>query len=95
MRIAPPPHPLTSAHDPPEKDYWAKRSVFKVLFGGFNDLSQMNKALVCMCLCVHVCSGLSDSLRPHGLYPLGSSVHEGSQARILEWVAISSSRGSS
>ena len=34
---------------------------------------------------------MSDSLRPHGLYSLpGSSVHGISQARILEWVAISS-----
>ena len=43
-----------------------------------------------------VCSVVSDSLRPHGPYtPSGSSVHEIFQARILEWVAISSSRGSS
>ena len=36
------------------------------------------------------------TLRPHGLYSLpGSSVHGISQARILEWVAIPSSRGSS
>ena len=43
-----------------------------------------------------VCSVLSDSLQPHGPYiPPGSSVHEIFQARILEWVAISSSRGSS
>ena len=34
---------------------------------------------------------MSDSLQPHGLYSLpGSSVHGISQARILEWVAISS-----
>ena len=39
---------------------------------------------------------VSDSLRPHGQYsPPGSSVREISQARILEWVAISFSRGSS
>ena len=37
---------------------------------------------------------LSDSLWPHWLYnPPGSSVHGIFQARILEWVAISSSRG--
>ena len=37
-------------------------------------------------------SVVSDSLRPHGLYSLtGSSVHGILQARILEWVAISSS----
>ena len=39
---------------------------------------------------------VSDSLWPHGLYsPPGSSVHGVPQARILEWVAISSSMGSS
>ena len=36
---------------------------------------------------------VSDSLQPHGLYSLpGSSVHRILQARILEWVAISSRR---
>ena len=40
-------------------------------------------------------SVVSNSLRPHGLFsPPGSSVHEISQARILEWVAISFSRAS-
>ena len=42
------------------------------------------------------CSVVSDSLWPHGLYsPPGLSVHGILQARILEWVAIPSSRGSS
>ena len=37
-----------------------------------------------------------DSLWPHGLYnPRGSSAHRTLQARILEWVAIFFSRGSS
>ena len=41
-------------------------------------------------------SVVSDSLGPHGLYsPPGSSVHGILQARILEWVAISFSNGSS
>ena len=41
------------------------------------------------------CSVISDSLWPHGLCsPPGSSVHVIFQARILEWVAISYSRGS-
>ena len=40
------------------------------------------------------CSVLSDSLRSHGLCTLpGSSVHGIFQARILEWVAVSFSRG--
>jgi len=44
---------------------------------------------------VVVYSVVSDSLRPHGCSLLGSSVHGIFQARILEQVAISSSRGSS
>ena len=38
---------------------------------------------------------MSDSLWPHELQPASSSVHRISQARILEWVAISFSRQSS
>ena len=34
-------------------------------------------------------SVVSDSLRPHGCSPLGSSVHGILQARIPEWVVIS------
>ena len=40
-------------------------------------------------------SVVSDSLRPHNCSPPGSSVHGILQARILEWVAIPFSRGSS
>ena len=39
-------------------------------------------------------SVVSDSLQPHGCSLPGSSVHGILQARILEWVAISFSRGS-
>ena len=38
---------------------------------------------------------VSDSCDPMDCNPPGSSVHDISQARILEWVAISFSRGSS
>ena len=43
------------------------------------------------------CSVVSShvSLRSHGLCPPGSSLHGFLQARILEWVAVPSSRGSS
>ena len=41
------------------------------------------------------CVVVSDSCDPMDCSPLGSSVHGISQVRILEWVAISSSRGSS
>ena len=40
-------------------------------------------------------SVVSDSLWPHRLWFIGSSVHGIAQARILEWVAIFSSKGSS
>ena len=41
------------------------------------------------------CSVVSNSLQPMDDSPPGSSVHGISQARTLEWVTISSSRGSS
>ena len=52
---------------------------------------------ICICVCVFVCvsiytessSVVSDSLRPHGLYSPWNS-----QARILDWVAVSFSGGS-
>ena len=52
----------------------------------------------CVCVCVCVCSCLVAKscpalLRSHGLQPIGSSVHGIPQARILEYVAISFSRG--
>ena len=52
-------------------------------------------ALQSLCPCAVLSPSIvSDSLRLHGLPP-GSSVHGIPQARIMEWVAIFSSRGSS
>ena len=53
-----------------------------------------NKGCVCAVSCsvAQLCLTL---LRPHGHSPPGSAVQGILQARILEWVAISSSRGSS
>ena len=49
-------------------------------------------SIVCN-VCMRVCVVMSDSSQPHGLYsPSGSSVYGVSQARILEWIAISYSR---
>ena len=55
---------------------------------------------VCVCVCVH--SVVSDSLRPHalgssvhGIIPPGHSIHGIIPARMLQWVAIPFSRGSS
>ena len=48
------------------------------------------------CVCVYVCVCARAQLCPALCNPLrGSSVHGIFQARILEWVAISFSRGSS
>ena len=48
-----------------------------------------------VCVCVLGCSVMSDSLQLHGLQTTRLLVHGIFQARILEWVAISYSRGSS
>ena len=47
---------------------------------------------VSLSVCVLSYSVMSHSLRPHDCSPPGSSVHGMLQARIMEWVAISSSR---
>ena len=51
----------------------------------------------CSCTCPWGFShqDMSDSCNPIDCCPPGSSVHGTSQARILEWVAVSFSRGSS
>ena len=49
---------------------------------------------VCVCVFVYVCTQLCLTLcNPMDCSPSGSSAHGIFQARILEWVAISSSRG--
>ena len=63
-------------------------------YGGFS--KELNIELLCVYVVqVFSCSVVSNSLQPHGLYPPGSSVHGILQGRILEWVAIHFSRGSS
>ena len=57
---------------------------------------------VCVCACVYACmlmcmlnQSCSTLCDPVDCSPPGSSVHGVFQARMLEWVVISSSRGSS
>ena len=50
------------------------------------------KTWACICVCAHLCPTLCD---PMDCNPPGSSVHGILQGRILGWVAISSSSGSS
>ena len=52
-------------------------------------------ALIWISLITVLVSHMSDSLQPHLCSPPGSSVHEILQARMLEWVAIPFSSGSS
>ena len=63
---------------------------------------QVIQGSVCVCVCVCVCArtcAIAQSCMTlhHPMYcsPPGSPIHGTSQARILEWFAISSSRGSS
>ena len=44
-------------------------------------------------LIMHACSVISNSLQPCGLFPSAFPVHGIFQERILEWVAISYSKG--
>ena len=54
---------------------------------------------LCVCVCVYVCVLVAQLCLtlcdPMDYSPPGSSVHGISQARILEWVAMPSSRASS
>ena len=55
----------------------------------------VNNTAVCTCVCVLVAQLCPTLCNPVDCSPPGPSVHEILQARILEWVAISFSRGSS
>ena len=57
-------------------------------------MSKNRQYLIFICAC-SVPSIMSNSLQPMDCSPPGSSVHGILQARILEWVAVPSSRGSS
>ena len=59
----------------------------------FSLLPPIHAFLICAQLLSHLV--ISDSLYPMDCSPPGSFVHEIFQARILEWVVISFSRGSS
>ena len=74
--------------------------IFCISCTGRHVLYHLNQQLVLkgMCVCVCVCSVAKSCLMhcyPVNCSPPGSSVHEIFQPRILEWVAISNSRGSS
>ena len=72
--------------------YSPKTSVYSSLFDPQSRTSCSSFFMVCCCLVAKPCLTLS---WPHGLNPPGSSVHGVLQARILEWVGVSFSSGSS
>ena len=60
--------------------------------------SKFSPALICVCVCVCACVHVQLCLilcDPVNCSPSGSSVHGIFQARTLEWVAITFSKGSS
>ena len=72
---------------------WIHYSVLKDFLYGQMDSELLQRCYLCVCdkllqSCLAVCDPMDCS-------PPGSSVHGILQARILEWVAMSSSRGSS
>ena len=68
--------------------------MLQILESTFEEKEPSSYFSLCAVLCLvsHWCSTLWD---PMDYSPPGSSVHGDSLARILEWVAMSSSRGSS
>ena len=78
--------------------YWLKE-IKLLFFSKVQTLSKNKEGQNSLCVngeTGHGCSVVSYSLQPHVLdcNPLGSSVHGISQARRLEWVTISYSKGS-
>ena len=72
------------------------QTLTSALLANWNHLNNRTVKARGVCVCTstraHLCRTLCD---PIDCSPPGSSVHGTSQARIQEWVAISSSRGSS
>ena len=59
-------------------------------------MKRSSASLIISCVCIYVCVQLSPTLcGPMDCSLPGSSFHRISQVRVLEWVAISSSMGSS
>ena len=56
---------------------------------------QQNESPMCVCMCVCVAQSYLALCDPMDCSPPGSFVHGILQARVLEWVAIPFSRGSS
>ena len=73
--------------------HWPMKSWLGVSFSSPRLWVKKTQVLVCVCVCT--LRGVQFFAAPPDCSPPGSTVHGISQARILEWVAISYSRGSS
>ena len=69
-------------------------SIFYVHLYAFLSLNSLNNP-VCVCSVTELCLRVWLFVNPWAVKPQSSSVHRIIQARILEWVAMPSSRGSS
>ena len=80
---------------------WQKKTMANAPCCPERNLSLIYYVRVCVCVCVCVCvyvlvaQSCLTLCNPMDCSPQDSTVHGISQARILEWVAISFSRGSS
>ena len=86
--------PCTSPGDLPDPGIELVSLASPALVGGFASPALAGPELASESEIVSY-SVVSSSLQPHELYPPGPSVHGILHARILEWVAIPLSRGSS
>ena len=69
--------------------------LWRVLTGFYKHGGTTTNRKISLGVCVYRCLVMSNSLRPHELYPTRFLFHGISKARILEWVAIFFSKGSS
>ena len=72
-----------------------KKKIFTILTSYLLEFWSDSKLLVCVCVCVLVIQSCSTLCDPLDCSPLGSFVHGILQARMMKWIAIPFSRGSS
>ena len=86
---------IPSSGDLPDPGIKPRSPALSALEGGFFTTSAPWVKTPCCCLVAESCHRVRLPCDPIDCHPSSSSIHEISLARILEWVAISFSRGSS
>ena len=78
----------------PTPFYWTYNRNLVIILLAMHEAFLPNSGMFRKLMCVHVCAQLCPTLRPHKNCSLpGSSIHGVFEARILEWLAISFSKG--